>query len=416
MSLNILIVEDEENVGIALQAIMGNEYSDSNIVLARDGEEALDKLQQDDFHLIIADWNMPKKTGDELLIDVRSNPKLRGIPFVMTTARSDKDSVVAAIQAGVNDYVRKPFEKKSLIDKTRKLLGPTIATMNAGAAVAPPVVLSPLEEIAKRIKAGQTGFLALPDLMLKVQEIIRSGEKSPDILADVLTTNLSVAMRVMELANTDYYRGDKDCATLKTAVLGIGFKETCDCAMALSIRQLYESDSVLFGDLLQRIWEHSLAVGFCANLLGNRLRIKSPEHYYTMGLLHDIGNLSLANMLKELPKGGKVLDKASIHQVLHTYHQQVGADLLTQWKYPKPFIDLVRHHHDKDYLQQCSPGMMLVGVANLLVRKIGLSLHADAESELSDKELRGLLDLDEQAFDSVLMEVKMYVAAVKSVL
>jgi putative nucleotidyltransferase with HDIG domain len=416
MSLNILIVEDEENVGIALQTIMCNEYAGSNIVLTRDGEEALDKLQQDDFHLIIADWNMPKKTGDELLIDVRGNPKLRGIPFIMTTARSDKDSVVAAIQAGVNDYVRKPFEKKSLIEKTRKLLGPAIATINAGVVTTPTVVLSPIEEVAKRLKSGQSSYLALPDLVLKIQEIIRSGEKSPDILANVITSNLSVATRLITLANSSYYQGDKECTNLKSAVLKIGFKETCDCVLGLSMQDLFQSDSLLFGDVLQRTWEHSLAVGFCANLLGNRLRIKSPEHYFTMGLLHDIGNLLLINILKELPKGGKVLDKASIHQVLSTYHQQVGADLLAQWKYPKPFVDLVRQHHDTDYLQQCSPGMMLVGVANLLARKIGLSVHADAEPELSDKELRSLLDLDEQAFDSVLMEVKLYIAAVKSVL
>lgn len=416
MSLNILIVEDEENVGIALQAIMGNEYSESNIVLARDGDEALQKLEQNDFHLIIADWNMPKKTGDELLVDVRSNPKLRGIPFIMTTARSDKESVVAAIQAGVNDYVRKPFEKKSLIEKTRKLLGPTLATMEAGITVAPVVLLSPMEEVAARLKSGQTGYLALPDLLLKIQEIIRSGEKSPDILADVITSNLSVAMRLIELANTEYYRGAKECTTLQSAVLGIGFKETCDCAMALSARDLFESDSVLFGDILQRIWEHSMAVGFCANLLGNRLRIKSPEHYYTMGLLHDIGKLALINMLKGLPKTGKVLDKASIYQVLNKFHEQVGAELLAQWKYAKPFIDLVRHHHDKDHLEQCSPGMRLVGVANLLVRKLGLSLPSEEEDEFSDKELRTLLDLDQQAFNSVLMEVKMYVAAVNSVL
>lgn len=414
MSLNILIVEDEENVGIALQAIMGNEYTQSNIVLARDGDEALQKLEQDDFHLIIADWNMPKKTGDELLVDVRRNPKLRGIPFIMTTARSDKDSVVTAIQAGVNDYVRKPFEKKSLIEKTRKLLAPAIATMEKGIVVTPVSVLSPSEEVARRIKAGQTGFLALPDLALAVQEIIRSGEKSVDVLAEVLKTSARVATYLITLANSSHYRGDKECLTVKSAIQCIGFKESCDCVLGLSIRDLFESDSVLFGDLLQQIWEHSLAVGHCARLLGNRLRIKCVENYYTMGLLHDIGKLMLINMMKDLPRNGKVLDKASIYQVLDTYHQQVGADLLSKWKYPKPFIDLVKNHHDKNYLEQCSPGMMLIGVSNMLVRKIGLSLQAEADDGFSEKEMRTLLELDQQAFDSVLLEVKMYIAEIKS--
>jgi putative nucleotidyltransferase with HDIG domain len=416
MSLNILIVEDEENVGIALQAIMGNEYTGSNIVLARDGEEAWNKLQQNDFHLIIADWNMPQKTGDELLIDVRANPKMRGIPFIMTTARSDKDSVVSAIQAGVNDYVRKPFEKKSLIEKTRKLLAPTIATLNAGAVAQPVSVLSPVEEIAQRIKAGHTGALVLPDLALAVQQIVRSGEKSVDVLVEVLKTSGSVAGHLITLANSNHYRTDKECTTVKSAIQCIGFEEACDCVLALSIRDLYESDSVLFGDLLQRIWEHSLAVSHCATLLAGRLRIKCLENYCCMGLLHDIGKLVLINMLKELAKTGKVIDKASVLQVLNTYHQQVGGDLLVKWKYPKPFIDLVRLHHDKDYLQQGLTGMRLIAIANILVRKIGLSLHAEASDECSEIELKNLLEIDQQALDSLLVEVKMYIAAVKSVL
>jgi putative nucleotidyltransferase with HDIG domain len=235
-------------------------------------------------------------------------------------------------------------------------------------------------------------------------------------LAEVLKASASIAGYLITLANSSHYRGDKECTTVKSAIQCIGFQEACDCVLALSVRDLYESDSVLFGDLLQRIWEHSLAVGHCATLLAGRLRIKCLENYCAMGLLHDIGKLMLINMLKELPRNGKVIDKTSVYQVLNTFHQQVGADLLVKWKYPKPFVDLVRYHHDKDYLQQGLTGTRLVAIANMLVRKIGLSLPAEADDELSDSELKGLLELDQQALDSVLMEVKMYVAAVKSAL
>jgi HD-like signal output (HDOD) protein len=87
-----------------------------------------------------------------------------------------------------------------------------------------------------------------------------------------------------------------------------------------------------------------------------------------------------------------------------------------KWKYPKPFIDLVRFHHDIDYLQQGLTGMRLVAISNILVRKIGLSLHGEADNEFGDIGLKDLLELDEQALDSVLVEVKMYIAAVKSIL
>jgi putative nucleotidyltransferase with HDIG domain len=358
---------------------------------------------------------MPEKTGDELLTDVRSDPRTRRIPFIMLTARSDKDSVITAIQAGVTDYVRKPFEKKSLIEKTRKLLGPAIAQAAPLPAQSSPAAASDAaQEIARRLKAGETGFLILPEVALKIQDIVRSGEADLDVLVEAIKLDPSLTARMIAVANSTYYRADKECKTLKAAVIRIGFREACDCALTLSSRDLFRSDSQLFAGLLEKIWEHSLAVGCCAGLLANRLNVKSSESYYTMGLLHDIGKLLLINILKDLYKSGKVPNPADIRQVLDAYHHQFGAELLKKWKYAEPFIELVRHHHNPDYLRQCAKGLMLVGVSNILVRRIDLSLHEGSEHELSDSEIENLLWLDQGQITEVLEEVKAYVAEVKS--
>jgi putative nucleotidyltransferase with HDIG domain len=334
----------------------------------------------------------------------------------MLTARSDKDSVITAIQAGVTDYVRKPFEKKSLIEKTRKLLASAMARAKSGSAEAKAAPATPgvVEEIARRLKAGETGFVILPAVALKIQEIANSGEADLDVLVEAIKLDPSLTARLIAVANSTYYRADKECKTLKAAVLRIGFKEACDCAMVLSSRDLFKSDSQLFAGLLEKIWEHSLAVGCCAGLLANRLNVKSSESYYTMGLLHDIGKLLLINILKDLYKSGKVPDPADIRQVLDSYHHRFGAELLKKWKYPEPFIELVLHHHERDYLQQCAKGLMLVGVSNLLVRRIGLSLHEGGKPELSDQEIETLLWLDQAQLDAVLEEVEAYVREVKS--
>jgi hypothetical protein len=72
------------------------------------------------------------------------------------------------------------------------------------------------------------------------------------------------------------------------------------------------------------------------------------------------------------------------------------------------------HHHEREYLQKCAKGLMLVGVSNLLVRKIGLSLHEGDEHELNDSEIEQLLWLDREQIGSVLEEVQAYVSEVKS--
>ena len=79
--------------------------------------EAWDALQAHDYDLVIADWNMPRRTGAQLLADVRGAARGAEVPLVMLTARSDRDSIVEAARAGVTDYIVKPFGKQTLIEK-----------------------------------------------------------------------------------------------------------------------------------------------------------------------------------------------------------------------------------------------------------------------------------------------------------
>ncbi len=119
----IMIVEDEENVAMAIKAIVSKHFKCKEIITAKDGQEAWDILRANDYDLILSDWNMPNKTGDELLLDVRENDKTRNIPFIMLTVRADKGSVFTALQGGTTYYLTKPFEKRVLIEKIQKLLG-----------------------------------------------------------------------------------------------------------------------------------------------------------------------------------------------------------------------------------------------------------------------------------------------------
>lgn len=121
--LNILVVEDDQNVALAIEAILNKNFPGNKVVKAASCRVAMDCLQADRYALVISDWNMPSRTGVDLLQDIRNGKRTCHIPFLMVTARSDKMSVVTAIQNGANDYICKPFEKDSLLAKVSKLLG-----------------------------------------------------------------------------------------------------------------------------------------------------------------------------------------------------------------------------------------------------------------------------------------------------
>ena len=90
---------------------------------ATDGGAALVKIRERQYGLVISDWNMEPMTGIELLREVRSDEKVNQTPFIMITAESKTENVVAAKQAGVNNYIVKPFNAETLKKKMSSVLG-----------------------------------------------------------------------------------------------------------------------------------------------------------------------------------------------------------------------------------------------------------------------------------------------------
>lgn len=118
----ILTVDDYKT----MLRIIGNllrQLGFQNIDEAYDGSEALRALSHTHYDLIISDWNMEPMSGLELLKVVRADPKLHTIPFIMVTAESKTENVIAAKQAGVTNYIVKPFNAETLKNKLTSVLG-----------------------------------------------------------------------------------------------------------------------------------------------------------------------------------------------------------------------------------------------------------------------------------------------------
>ena len=120
-SIKILVVDDFATMRRILKNIL-KQLGFTNITEADDGTTALEELKKANYDLIISDWNMPKMTGLDLLKKVRSDATLKEIPFLMVTAEAQKQNVIEAVQAGVSNYVVKPFTAEAIADKLKKIL------------------------------------------------------------------------------------------------------------------------------------------------------------------------------------------------------------------------------------------------------------------------------------------------------
>lgn len=121
-SINVLVVDDYKSMTRIVRGML-NQLGFSNVDDAPDGVTALGLIKSKSYGLVLSDWNMQPMTGLELLKHVRSDDRTRALPFVMVTAEAKAENVVAARQAGVNNYVIKPFTVQVLRQKLSSVLG-----------------------------------------------------------------------------------------------------------------------------------------------------------------------------------------------------------------------------------------------------------------------------------------------------
>jgi len=115
-NMKILVVDDFGTMRKIIKNLL-KELGYTNVDEAEDGAMALEKLKQGGFNFVITDWNMPNMPGIELLKTIRVTDGIKDMPILMVTAEAEKEKVVAAVQAKVNNYVVKPFTSAVLKEK-----------------------------------------------------------------------------------------------------------------------------------------------------------------------------------------------------------------------------------------------------------------------------------------------------------
>lgn len=121
IKLKVLVVDDFPTMRRIIKNLL-KQIGFENIDEAEDGVQALGKLRGGSYGLVVSDWNMPNMEGIDLLRNVRQEPlPLKDVPFLMVTAEAEKEKVIEAIKAGVDNYIVKPFTADTLKEKLEKI-------------------------------------------------------------------------------------------------------------------------------------------------------------------------------------------------------------------------------------------------------------------------------------------------------
>ncbi|MCX8043312.1 MAG: chemotaxis response regulator CheY [Desulfobacterota bacterium] len=120
LDMKILIVDDFPTMRRIIRTTL-RQLGFQNILEAGDGAEALEILRSSTIDFVVTDWNMPNMTGLELLKAIRADATLKNTPVLLVTAEAEKENVIQAAQAGVNNYIVKPFTAAVLREKIQKI-------------------------------------------------------------------------------------------------------------------------------------------------------------------------------------------------------------------------------------------------------------------------------------------------------
>ncbi len=120
LNIKILIIDDMSTMRRIIKNAL-KQIGFTNMEEAEDGNAALTKLRAETFNFVVSDWNMPNMTGLDLLKAIRADASLKSIPVLMVTAEAKQENIVEAVQAGVSNYIVKPFTAETLKEKIDKI-------------------------------------------------------------------------------------------------------------------------------------------------------------------------------------------------------------------------------------------------------------------------------------------------------
>ena len=207
MALKVLVVDDASFVRDMVKRTLRNRFPQLQVDDAVNGRRAQVLMNKTHFDLILCDWEMPEMSGVELLEWARQHDAYKTIPFVMVTSRGDRDHVVKAVQAGVSDYLTKPFSADALTQKVTKALGRKLKTAPQAAA------RNPFAGSAEVLTGGAPPRNQTPGPFADSAQLLTGGRKAEDakparpvksqMLAQLRSASLALPAVVKAIALTD---------------------------------------------------------------------------------------------------------------------------------------------------------------------------------------------------------------------
>ncbi|MEO7425365.1 MAG: HDOD domain-containing protein [Fibrobacteria bacterium] len=234
---------------------------------------------------------------------------------------------------------------------------------------------------AKRVKRITDSLISLPTLptvIAKMLELVDNPKTSASSLSNLIMRDQVLTAKILKMANSSFYAFPRQIATVKLALVVLGFENVKEMALSLSVFNSFKGENNKHFDT-SLFWQHSVSVGACTRMLARETCYRLAGEAFVAGLLHDIGKVVLNQYLPQefaqiqtlIFEGGRACDDAEL-EVLGVTHAEVGAWLAERWNLPVILVEAIRYHQHPDQCPRNAELPLLVYLGDYLSVKCNL--------------------------------------------
>jgi len=232
-----------------------------------------------------------------------------------------------------------------------------------------------IDQIMAQVKA----FPGMPATSAKLLTMLKDSETSAAQIEDILKYDPGLTANILKLTNSAYFGIPTKVRSVKQAIVLLGWKRLLQLVMTMCMSALMNKPIPGYDMPRGELWRHSIEVSTAAEALMKYKKIAEPKDVFTPALLHDLGKLVLGRFVKEEFDRIKSIVALGVpfeiaeNMALGTDHAEIGAQILSQWSFPRDVVNAVRFHHNPDAIHNANIQIDIVYLANLLCQKNEIS-------------------------------------------
>ncbi len=225
-----------------------------------------------------------------------------------------------------------------------------------------------VDEVLAALEADQLDLPVLPDMALKVRNLLGDPNSSTSLFVQLISTDLAISLYIIKAANSAAFSNGHPVGNLHDAIPRLGYRMLYSMVMDITLTKLFHARSPLINQKLKELWAHSRIVAVNSYVLAQRQKHLKPEDAMLAGLVHDIGALPL---YLYADRHHPEIAPATLEELISKLSAPIGIKLLQSWNFPAELIDVIAGHenHRRITLSDVADYVDVVTMANLQMKE-----------------------------------------------